>query len=413
MKTLKYGLTAGMLCLLFSCSEGNPGKYTLRGSIAGSADGKKVYLYPADNIQEALDSAFIKDSFFAFENRTLEYPRLLIIEIEKNIENVENDEAAQGRGRWERPVIPVFAENAEIEITALLDSIPTSKQRLSKDYSYKNIHITGSASHDLYLEFFNGKSVYDKLRSNAFNAYIDYLNPGAGKKVGPVPEGIALVMKIDDAAEKRIAFIEDFVKRHSGSPVAVYAAESNLDLFSVDGIDKLIASLSSEIQASPAGQKLAEKAAEVKKTAVGAQYADFDFEDPDGNAVKLSEHLGKGKYVLLEFWASWCGPCRADIPHLKEVYRLYHKAGFEVIGVSLDEKKEDWLKALKEERLPWLQVSDLKAFNGNLSKLYNFNGIPTCVLISPDGKIVTRNMRGSWMDKKLIELYGNKFDFSH
>jgi thiol-disulfide isomerase/thioredoxin len=270
-------------------------------------------------------------------------------------------------------------------------------------------HITGSASHDLYLEFFNGKSIYDRQRSNAFNAYIAYLNPGAGKKVGPVPEGIALVTKIDEAAEKRNAFIEDFVKKHPDSPVAVYAAGSNLDLFSVDEIDKLAASLSPEIQASPAGKKLTERAAEVKKTTVGAKYADFDFEDPEGKPVKLSEYVGKGKYVLLEFWASWCGPCRADIPHLKEVYRLYHDAGFEIIGVSLDEKKEDWLKALKEEKLPWLQVSDLKGFKGDFTKLYNFNGIPTCVLVSPDGKIITRNMRGSWMDKKLIELYGDKF----
>lgn len=88
---------------------------------------------------------------------------------------------------------------------------------------------------------------------------------------------------------------------------------------------------------------------------------------------------------------------------------MYHPAGFEVISISMDDSKEKWLKAVDEEKMKWLQVSDLKAFTGELSKLYNFNGIPTCVLVGPDGQIVTRNMRGSWMDKKLIELYGNKF----
>jgi hypothetical protein len=132
MKYLINCISAVSLCLLLACKGNTSDKFTIKGNIAGSADGKKVYLYPVDNIQEALDSTFIKDSFFAFENRTLEYPRLLIIEIEKNIENVENSETAQGRGRWERPVIPVFVENAEIEITAPLDSIPTSKQRMLK-----------------------------------------------------------------------------------------------------------------------------------------------------------------------------------------------------------------------------------------------------------------------------------------
>jgi thiol-disulfide isomerase/thioredoxin len=406
MKQLIYSWAIGMSCLLLSCNGKNADEFTIRGNISGDSEGKKVYLYSADNTKESLDSTFIKDSYFEFKNK-VEYPQLLVIEIEKGSENAATNNS---RVKLERPVIYVFVENAEIDISAFLDSIPTGLQKLTGNYSYQNVNITGSVSHDLYLKFFNDKLVFDKERSNAFNAYIDYLNPEEGKKVGPVPEGIALVTKIDEAGEKRNVFIENFVKEHASNPVTAYVVENNISLFSVENIDKLIAALSPEILSSPAGKKLAEKAIEVKKTAVGSNYADFDFEDTEGNPVKLSEYVGKGKYVLLEFWASWCGPCRADIPHLKEIYKLYHDAGFEIIGVSMDEKKEDWLKALKEEELPWLQVSDLKGFKGDFSKLYNFNGIPTCVLVSPDGKIVTRNMRGSWMDKKLIDLYGNKFE---
>jgi hypothetical protein len=94
---------------------------------------------------------------------------------------------------------------------------------------------------------------------------------------------------------------------------------------------------------------------------------------------------------------------------LKEIYELYHPTGFEIIGISMDSNKGSWLTAVADEQMPWLQASNLEAFNGDLDKVYNFNGIPACVLVGPDGTIVDRNMRGSWMDRKLIELYGNKF----
>src|SRR5699024_299911 len=139
------------------------------------------------------------------------------------------------------------------------------------------------------------------------------------------------------------------------------------------------------------------------------KFPNLTLKNPEGNTIKLSDYVGKGKYVLLNFWASWCGPCRADIPHLQEVYNLYHPEGFEIISISMDENKDDWLEALDEEQMKWLQISNLKGFEDSVSKLYNFRGIPTDILVGPEGYIITRNMRGSWMDKKLIELYGNKF----
>jgi thiol-disulfide isomerase/thioredoxin len=179
----------------------------------------------------------------------------------------------------------------------------------------------------------------------------------------------------------------------------------------VSDIDKATGLLSQKVKESPLGKKAIEKAMEIRKTAVGAIFADLTLQDKDGNSVRLSEHIGRdNRYVLLEFWASWCHPCRADIPHLKEIYKLYHSEGFDIISISMDNSKENWLKAVDEEQMPWLQVSDLKAFDGEISKLYNFMGIPFCVLISPDGIIVDRNMRGPFLIKKMRELYGDKFE---
>lgn len=395
----------GALCAIValgSCKTKAPDGFVIKGNITGDANGKQVYLYADDNMKDKVDSVVIENNTFTFKNKVA-YPTLYTLEIVKNAN-------ATGRERYQNAVIPVFVENAKIEITAILDSIPTAMQKMIEPaYPYQNVTIQGSAANDLHMGFSNGKKAYDKAQRAAFDAYIAYLNPGKDKEKEPISVGIERVTKVDEASDARRAYIKDFVEKHPDNPVAAYAIQANLNQFSAPAIDELLALLSPELIASVLGQNLTEAAAKVKKTAIGSKYVDLSLDDHQGNPVKLSDYLGKGKYVLLEFWASWCGPCRADIPHLKEVYALYHPEGFEVIGISMDDKKENWLKAIDEEKLPWLQVSDLKAFNSDVSKLYGVSGIPTCLLIDPEGTIVTRNMRGSWMDKKLIELYGNKF----
>ncbi|MGS0524402.1 TlpA family protein disulfide reductase [Zobellia nedashkovskayae] len=207
--------------------------------------------------------------------------------------------------------------------------------------------------------------------------------------------------------------IDNYVRRsiltNNSNEVGITIAENNLKRFSVTNIDEILNGFSEKMKSSIAWKDLKVYSEKVKQSATGAKFIDFTFKDNEDNAIKLSDHLGKGKYVLLEFWASWCGPCRLDIPHLKKVYELYHPEGFEIISVSMDSDKDNWIKAMEQEKMDWLQVSDLKAFDGELSKLYDFEGIPTCLLIDPEGNIVTRNMRGSWMDKRLIDMYGNKF----
>lgn len=404
MKNICLAVTVlfGILPAMIGCnSKSEPKEYNIQGSISGNIDGKMVYLKNSED-RKIIDSTLAKDDRFEFKGQ-VDYPQLFNIVIAKN------DTPARPGYPIYQPVIPVFVENSNIQINATLDSIPQEDYMYSGGYNYNHVKINGSASQEVYRDFLKGYQPLADERSNIFmNEYIKYLNPEKGEKKGPVSEGVAIVTKIDHAAEKRDSYVKKFIKDHDDA-VGIYVAKDKLSSFSVKEIDEIVAGFSPELINSKAGGSLKEKAEEVKKTAAGAKYADFSFNDEKGNPVKLSEHLGKGKYVLLEFWASWCGPCRADIPHLKEVYEMYHPAGFEVVSVSMDDDQSKWLQAINEEKMTWLQVSDLKAFEGDLSKLYNFNGIPTCLLIDPDGNIVTRNMRGSWMDKKLIELYGNKF----
>lgn len=156
----------------------------------------------------------------------------------------------------------------------------------------------------------------------------------------------------------------------------------------------------------PALAPLKAQIAANKRKAIGADYTDFSMADPEGNEHKLSEYIGNGKYVLIDFWASWCGPCRAEMPHVKEMYAKYHEKGFDIVGVSFDNKKEAWIKAIQDMGLQWHQLSDLKGWKSLASDLYNIRAIPATLLIGPDGKIVAKDLRGSELTQKLKELFG-------
>lgn len=140
-----------------------------------------------------------------------------------------------------------------------------------------------------------------------------------------------------------------------------------------------------------------------KMLAIGMEAPEIALPNPDGVIVPLSSL--RGKYVLVDFWAKWCGPCRKENPNVVKVYNKYHDKGFEVYGVSLDRKKEDWLLAIKQDGLHWTQVSDLKYWNSEAAKTYNVKSIPFALLLDPDGKIIGKNLRGRALEQKLEEIF--------
>lgn len=194
-----------------------------------------------------------------------------------------------------------------------------------------------------------------------------------------------------------------FIKNHPSSVVSWDIVSNRGVIINPDLLEPLFNLLSKDLQESEKGKLLKERIETAKRFKIGNPAIDFTINDSLGNPVSLSSY--KGKYVLLDFWASWCGPCRAENPNMLKTYTNLKDKNFEILGVSLDEKRDRWLKAIEEDKLPWKQVSDLKGFT-TIAKIYDIRAIPQNYLIDPEGKIIAKNIRGENMEMIIKKYMG-------
>ena len=196
-----------------------------------------------------------------------------------------------------------------------------------------------------------------------------------------------------------------FIRKYPSSLISAYKFEEfcgddRIDLAIVEPVYHL---LDTSILHHALVEKAVKRIEMNKKTAPGMQALDFSQADTSGNEINLSAFTGK--YLLIDFWAGWCVPCRAENPHLIRLYQQYKFKGFEILGVSLDGERKRWTDAIIKDKLVWPQVSDLQIFDNSVAKQYGIISIPQNVLIDPEGKIINWNLRGSALDKKLNELF--------
>ena len=260
-------------------------------------------------------------------------------------------------------------------------------------------HIKGSPANNLAAEYDKlAQEGYYKEFNQLMNEYKELLDVGDQKAAD---EKMTQALKMDD---KRFELTRNFVKQHPDNMNSAYIS-GIVKEESYEKGKELYDLLTPKIQASFYGRLLKQQTEALAISALGVPCPDFTATDESGNKVSMASQ--KGGIMVLDFWASWCGPCRAEIPHLKEAYKEYSNKGVAFFSVSIDKDDAAWRKAMKEENMPWAQAQAPKA-GKDVMKQYQFSGIPYILVLDKEGKIVAKNLRGKALTDKLEELLSGK-----
>lgn len=344
------------------------GTFTITGTADNAVNGDTVYLARAQGYGLIpLDSTLVKDGKFMFkgdvEGCTQRYVQF----------------KRQGVG-----LAALILENSPIDVHIFA---PDSK---------KEAEINGGPNSRLAQEFSKiGKNWNDSLMPS-FNIF--YYKKGTEAEQKAARAEFDSIVAIVHEEERQ------FILQNLPMPVCDLLLVSKYSDWTADQKKEVLEAFAAKYPESPNYKAIKADEERNAKTAVGGQYIDFTMDDPAGNPLSLSSIISKNKYTLIDFWASWCGPCRAEMPHVVKAYNENHEKGFEVIGVSLDNKKEPWLKAIDDLKMPWPQMSDLKGWQCGGAALYNVKAIPANVLVRQDGTIIDKNLRGEKLIERIAEL---------
>ncbi len=260
----------------------------------------------------------------------------------------------------------------------------------------KQITVTGSKGQ---LEYEMLQTEIQNNRTKVITAFEQGEN--AGKKGDQIAQKQYKQLS-DSLYQNEKVIILRFIKEHPQSYLSANQLFYTVVEQNLDECKKLYDSFTPLIKQSYIGKEVAERLETLEKVKIGRSVMDFTQNDTLGNPVHLSTY--KGKYVLLEFWASWCGPCRAEGPNLLKAYEKFKDKGLVIIAVSLDKDASLWKKAIKDDHLPWIHVSDLKYSKNEVAQQYGVNAVPANFLISPDGKIIAKDLRGEVLHEKLAKI---------
>ncbi|MDH6304321.1 peroxiredoxin [Parabacteroides sp. PF5-5] len=358
--------------LITACSE--QAGYVISGSVdKADLNGKTVYLYEA-GVQdaEAINSAVVENGSFTMKG-VQDIPALYTLRFDEDV--VEYQSAGTG-------------ENAAYRATFVLEN-GKLKVNLSENPS-----VTGTPENDALTAL---QKELIQLRT-PMKELID----GMKSKDQAIAE--AAEKKYDELDEKTSALVKKYIQKYPNNLTAGKLLNDFRYSFDEDTRRDIISKAGDTFKSVAGIDKIISHLAVLEKVAIGKKFTDFEMLDPKGKAIKLSDYVGKGKVVLIDFWASWCPPCRRDMPHLVEVYKQYKGKKFEIVGVSLDRTNDAWVKGIEELNITWPQMSDLKYWQSEGAALYGVNSIPHTVLIDGDGTILAKNLRAEALDNKLAEI---------
>ena len=257
--------------------------------------------------------------------------------------------------------------------------------------------VGGTVNNDVYQKFSNDFIAAQKEMNDFYKAIQEDTTLSDEQRQAKMNE-------LEAKEEKAMDMIYNTIEQNITNAVGIHLLPSYASAFSEEKQQALVEKVPAEM-VNDNIKRIKDHLDLVAKTAVGQKFADFEMKTPEGNNVKLSDFVSKNKYTLVDFWASWCGPCRQEMPNVVEAYKIYKPKGFEIVGVSLDRDEESWKKGIAELNITWPQMSDVKYWDCEAAKLYGVNAIPATVLIDQEGTIVERNLRGEALKKRLAELF--------
>jgi thiol-disulfide isomerase/thioredoxin len=363
MKRVNYILAAGAMAIMASCGS-KPG-YVITGTVEGAQEGDTVLLMErAGREFNNLDTAIITNGQFEFKGT--------------------QDSTAYRYISWksndDRLIMDLFVENGQISVS------------LGKESD----SATGTPSNDAYQQV---RSELNKIESQERPLVDQYRNPETTEE-----DKTAIYAQLDELDKQSTAINKKGILDNINTLVGVTLFKKNYYGFETSTNDSIINLIPEQFQSDEDIVKIKETVAKQKATAPGAKFVDLEMLTPDGQPIKLSDYVGKGKLVLVDFWASWCGPCRREMPNIVEIYKDYKGDKFEIVGVSLDKDGAAWQEAIKTLGITWPQMSDLKFWQSAGADAYAVNSIPHTVLIDGEGTIIARGLHGEELRAKVDEL---------
>ena len=364
MKKLTYLLAAA--AIFAACNNGNKG-YTVTGTVEGASDGDTVYLQKVKAREFVkLDSAVIANGSFKFEG------------VQDTAISCYLTYKSEGK---EPMLINFFLENGNISVKLAADN---------------QSYATGTPNNDIFKAYKDQIKGLNEQLSATYESMSDTTLTDEQRE--------AKGTEIEGLQEKMIGVAKDGIAKNITNPVGIHLLKQNYYYMDVNELDPLMPQIPAMYDQDERIVQIKANVKQMKATAVGQKFTDFEMQTPEGEKVKLSDYVGKGKVVLVDFWASWCGPCRREMPNLVDLYAKYKNKNFEIVGVSLDQSGEAWKNAIKQLNISWPQMSDLKYWDCEGAKLYAVSSIPHTVLIDKDGTILARGLAGEALQEKLAEV---------